>query len=85
MSIYNNVHPDHPLNAFISSLCDDDFAKTPDEYQKRKKYCVIRRELQLLLESTHLFIIHNFDEEYAVDCQVKLTHWGCGQKPGLRQ
>jgi len=65
MSIYNNVHPDHPLNAFISSLCDDDFAKTPDEYQKRKKYCVIRRELQLLLESTHLFIIYNFDEEYA--------------------
>ena len=65
MSIYDYLHPDHPLNAFISSLCDVDFAKTSEEYQKRKKYCTVRRELQLLLESTHLFIVYNFDEEYA--------------------
>lgn len=60
-NIYNALQPYHKLRVFISSLCGDQVENDP----KKKKYMFVRRELQLLLESTGLFEVYNYEMEHA--------------------
>lgn len=67
MSSYDQFMPKRKLNVFISSKCADlDDAKDPN-----MKYTYVRRELQVLLESTGLFEVYNFDTETASSCSVE--------------
>ena len=58
MKIYEPLLPDEKIQVFISSLCGDDYK---DDGNGRRKYVLVRRELQALLESTGLFCVYNFD------------------------
>ena len=58
---------------FISSRCD-----SREEVEKSNcyRYTHIRRELQILLESTGLFTVYNFDEEGASSSDVRSQYLG---------
>lgn len=70
MNIYRPLQPEHKLKVFISSICGDE-CKPDDD---RRRYALIRRELQALLESTDLFEVYNFDTESASSMSTRADY-----------